>query len=897
MTKSKHTRNEVNIEDSDDSSSDYTPSPRPSRRQITNSVRRHSRLLYLEKYGLNQPGWYSSDNLNDYENDSSDDELNEEIEEQRKKIEQYKAQLPTTPTNKDTESVNETSLKRPVSIRNYAQITSTQKRPPKFVKPINSASSIGKVALPPTEFVKVHKLLESYEKKIYIEGYLQKKNDLKSNGSSCAVKKWSVWYVELCGPVLSLWDASELSSTSNDDIFPQYINITDSTVNIEQDSPLNIFSLNSAGANRYVLQAPDPESLRRWVSAIRLSCFECSRIQEIYTRAFITRPQYTKCLTNHKKSRLGQAGFLHVRFPNATGWKQYWVVVSNQKKQKSLFSRKTVSFSGRIMFFESKKAKHPVMTIQNVVQAYTVYPESPKLINAATLFKIEGSLYKNGYGNNDLQLINASSSALLMTSSTIELVEWLVHIFDAFQLYGLPTSLLSDPCNPKSLDFGDVATYKLKQRLFLELEEISQVSIEDALLSNKAEFNALLAQKLKHGLSSLKTLSEKSITSENHDSLLSPVASTKALTCGDVMSEKEEDSDDDSIPKPYTKSSHVKSTNKTSISALDPVPNFNENDLCNPALFNSTPKSTTQQRPHPIKTVESSRSRSIKSSDSETSSSIHTDESSQMRKSLSPVQRSESSASSKSPVYSPGTPIISPIWPMNHSTTSVIHPDLSTFSHTDSSSVNTRMMPGSHAPFFCSTDTLQQRHSQMGHLPSLSSFNHRTEEIEEEEDEDDDTPIADTFPTRRASIQVDTLAGRIEGHTGSNSPQFSMMSGYGSPTLLVNLIDEKKKQEGEKDRVDDQSMAWNRMMMEQRQQQITMQQYMQQYNLMPVMMPVMDPRLLSQPVMMIDPRFMNSTPVMSPTDSKVNDYSDQLKEQDFIKKTISSTEDSFVAET
>lgn len=72
---------------------------------------------------------------------------------------------------------------------------------------------------------------------------------------------------------------------------------------------------------------------------------------------------------------------------------------------------------------------------------------------------------------------------------------------------------------------------------------------------------------------------------------------------------------------------------------------------------------------------------------------------------------------------------------------------------------------------------------------------------------------------------------------------------------------------------------------------------MQQYNLMPVMMPVMDPRLLSQPVMMIDPRFMNSTPVMSPTDSKVNDYSDQLKEQDFIKKTISSTEDSFVAET
>ncbi|CAO3697849.1 unnamed protein product [Rhizopus stolonifer] len=389
------------------------------------------------------------------------------------------------------------SLKRPVSIRNYVQNTTAQKRPARFVKPLNSASTIGKVALPSTEFIQVHQLLERYEKKIYIEGYLQKKNDLKSNGSSCNVKNWSVWYVELCGPVLSLWDASE--SSTNEDIFPQYINITDSTINLEQDSPPNTFSLNSAGANRYILQALNTQVLHRWITAIRLSCFECSRIQEIYTKAFISRSQYSKCIAVQKKARPGQAGFLHARFPNATGWKQYWVVVTNQKKQKSLFGKKIVPTSGRIMFYESKKAKHPVMTLQHVVQAYTVYPESPKLINTATLFKIEGSLYKN-----DSQLLNTTSSTLLMASNTNEMVDWLIHVFDAFHLYGLPGPLLSDPHNIKALDFGEPGN----QRLFLELEEIGNNS-----LSNKADFIDMLAHKLKNNI----TLESKNHKPTNDD--------------------------------------------------------------------------------------------------------------------------------------------------------------------------------------------------------------------------------------------------------------------------------------------------------------------------------------------------------------------------------------------
>ncbi|KAG0749017.1 hypothetical protein G6F57_006867 [Rhizopus arrhizus] len=901
--------NGINKEESDENNSEYTPSPRLARRPVTMSTRRSSRLLYLEKYGLNQPGWHSSDNLNDYDNDSSEEESPQEnIEEQRKKIKEYKAQ-PTANISSpvlnhfapNTQPICDASLKRPVSIRNYVQTTSAQKRPSRFVKPINSATSIGKVVLPPTEFIHVHKLLEAYEKKVYIEGYLQKRNDLKSDGSLCNAAKWSIWYIELCGPILSLWDAS--SSSSDQDVFPQYINITDSTVNIEANSTPNTFSLNSAGANRYILQALDSHMLRCWVSAIRLSCFECSRIQEIYTRTFISRSNFSKCLNTPKKPRSTTTGFLHARFPNGTGWKQYWVSVSNEKKQKGLFGKKKVPTSARILFYDSKKSKYPVMTVQQVVQAYTVYPESPKLINMATLFKIEGSLYKNGHGSN-VQLVNASAGILLMAPTANELVEWLVQIYDTFQLYGRPNSLLNDPFNPKALNFGEATSHGSSTRLFLEIEEVNGVNIEGNLLNNKAEFSTILSQKLRGGLAPLRT--ERSIVAVDHARLPKPainVRHSRALTCAsdvsdeeDEKSESETDSDDDSLFKLGTKPVKSKSTlkqapelptsnsNTTSkssseiseISSSNTIAgtthtllaathkssmddDFSSSILSNP-VFNNTTKVLPQQQ-RSLKNPTPSDTNVPKSLDLEGSSSRVNEDIQRRKVPVGKGQRKRSTASSKPYIPSPRASVVSPVWSMNHSAASVINPDYS--SQWETSSVDPRMMAGAGSHRFSNADIfqqLQQRPNQTRYTSSVTGYN-----PQENDYDDDDTPIANRHPTRNnasSPINNHIKTKKIDqNYTRSNSP---MTNNHFSPNGFVNRIDEMKKKEGRKSMIDDQNIMWNRLMMEQRQQQLMMQQCMQQYNMMPMMMPVMDPRLLPQPYMMVDPRFMPPSPMMMP---------------------------------
>lgn len=881
MTDNK-SRNE--IIDSDDTSSDYTPNIRPSRRKITMSTRRNSRMLYLEKYGLDQPGWYSSDNLHDFDNDSTDEDNNEELEEQRKKIEEYRAQ-PIQPCidpfAPNTQPIGDTPLKRPVSIRNYMQNTTNQKRPARFVKPINSASSLGKVALPPTEFIHVHKLLEAYEKKVYIEGYLQKKNDLKSNGTSCNANKWTVWYVELCGPVLSLWEASDTSPSQ--DIFPQYINITDSTVHIEPTISPNAFSLNSAGANRYILQAPDSEALRRWVLAIRLSCFECSRIQEIYTRAFICRPQYTKFLTINKKSHVTATGFLHVRFPNATGWKQYWVVVTNQKRQKGLFSKKATPSTGRIMFYESKKAKYPVMTLQQVVQAYTVYPESPKLISMATLFKIEGSLYQT-YSGKDLKLVNASSSALLMTSTTAELVEWLIHVFDCFQLYGRPQSFLNDPFNPKALDFGEMTTSRLNTNLFLEPEEVSHVSIESHLLGAKTEFAAVLAQKLKNRPTPLTIVTETfAASAANHDRHPKPVIARKSqpralvnasdISDEDGKSDSETDSDDSSIYKlganavkqnmkpstelpPSTSNTTSKSSSEISevsssntiagaiaadvllpaVNKLSMVDDFANSVLSNPQFNSQSPmnhhhqqqqqqqeeqKQPVRPKSYAPKTEEKSYQRSFKGT-SDSDSSVATEDIQKKKMLAERKQRKHSNASSRLSAIPSRAPFVSPLWQMNHSTAS-----FSQSNNLETSSVDPRMMLNTSSPFFHSTDVLPQHHPQQYQRPERIRYASSVSGYSQKESlsrvNDDDTPIADTYSTGSSVVNQTNSRTKARSEQGfMDQSSFSMMNNGLSPTGLIHTIDERKKQES---MTDDQKMMWNRMM---QQQQWMMQQVMLQ---------------------------------------------------------------------
>ncbi|CEP11601.1 hypothetical protein [Parasitella parasitica] len=377
---------------------------------------------------------------------------------------------------------------RPVSIRNLATCLSSTK-PSNFVKP---AAPQPNSSIVPQDMRVIQSLYENYSQKVYFEGYLYKKNDLTVDGKSYGDPQWSQWYVELCGPALILW---ETLADENESVMPQYINITDSNVDIigrtGEPGRENVFSLNSAGANRYLFDVPDYNTLINWVCAIRLSCFECSKLQEIFTLGFLSRSAYSDVLS---KPMNKMEGFVQVRFSGTTEWQKYWVVVSDKKEEKKLFGKKSVQSRGQLMFYESKKAKCPVLTMVNVVQTYILYPESPQAIDLVTMFKVEGSTFTVKSGD-EQQIATSCNSALIMASSPKELVQWIIGTYDAFKLYGRPTRLNDDPSNINSLNFGEPRGDV--PRLFLEVPEVSHIDFtEENLLDNKAQFAGILLGKM-----------------------------------------------------------------------------------------------------------------------------------------------------------------------------------------------------------------------------------------------------------------------------------------------------------------------------------------------------------------------------------------------------------------
>lgn len=384
-----------------------------------------------------------------------------------------------------------TNFTRPVSVLNTATDSNSVK-PSNFIKP--AAPQSNSASVPPDMRV-IQTLYENYSQKVYFEGYVSKKNDLTVEGKSFGDPNWTRWYVELCGPVLTLWDTTE----QGDNVMPQYINITESIVELVgrsgEPGRENVFSLNSAGANQYLFDVPDYQSLIKWVSAIRLSCFECSRLQEIFSRSFLSRSTYTDVLS---KPMNKMEGFVQVRFSGTTEWQKYWVVVSDKKEEKKLFSKKSVQSRGQMMFYESKKAKTPVLTMVNVTQSYILFPESPQAIELVTLFKVEGSTF-NVNSKGEQTPATSYSSALIMASTPKELVQWTIGTYDAFKLYGRPTRLNDDPFNINSLNFGEPIGDL--PRLFLEVAEILNVNVKDeTLLDNKAQFAGILLNKMQQQL-------------------------------------------------------------------------------------------------------------------------------------------------------------------------------------------------------------------------------------------------------------------------------------------------------------------------------------------------------------------------------------------------------------
>jgi len=198
---------------------------------------------------------------------------------------------------------------------------------------------------------------------------------------------------------------------------PQFINITDAVITStnpqEHPEHQNVLSISTAGSNRYLFEFQNPNVLRRWSAAFRISMYERAALQECYTAALIAR---SRTATNVRRlfsayhgalgSKGKYSGWVRVRFSRSIKWQKCWAVVSDTPSSwfagrgQGLHERLMYKFSskqslrGEVRFYESRRdpKNKPIAVLGNVFAAYAVYPEKPFLVDSSTMIKVEGSL-------------------------------------------------------------------------------------------------------------------------------------------------------------------------------------------------------------------------------------------------------------------------------------------------------------------------------------------------------------------------------------------------------------------------------------------------------------------------------------------------------------------------
>ncbi|KAK4058448.1 hypothetical protein OIO90_000607 [Microbotryomycetes sp. JL221] len=401
--------------------------------------------------------------------------------------------------------------------------TQTQQPPP----PPKAPSTIG--GEPLHDLARAVALLKS--SKFYAEGFLMKKVEVGPDGKAhpeANESQWAKWFVQLSGTILSTWNAADMEEAARQHrtVPPQYLNLSDAFLHPYPPGPNRPaptqfqFALNSAGLNRVLFCAPTLQSLNMWINAIRLAVWERSRCNEIYTGTLLgTRePQphgwsgYDAGLSS-ASSKGKFEGWLKIRLPGDTEWRRLWTCVqrgtnigtplpeqAKKNKRSSLlsFGKKSETLPtieglpgngtfSTVAFYADKPSKkeQPLCIAQHLFYAAAIYPESEKLINRATLFKIEGTFlnpndgFKTGWGVGGRAEKQGYALLMLEEGDYMGMLEWIVGLSDAFKLYGRSRGFSWDPRDPSSMYFA-LPIGPHRDRLFLDRELVDTLDITES---------------------------------------------------------------------------------------------------------------------------------------------------------------------------------------------------------------------------------------------------------------------------------------------------------------------------------------------------------------------------------------------------------------------------------
>ncbi|KAG0241581.1 hypothetical protein BGW41_005741 [Actinomortierella wolfii] len=356
----------------------------------------------------------------------------------------------------------------------------------------------------------VLKQFDVHRQKTYLTGQLRKKDDFDVNGDHMHVQ-WFLYDAKLMGPRLYLTPAE-----GNHGAQPCEIYLEEAIVEMQDGANGGSFTINWQGANRSTFESVKKlnlmgesnvgQSCQDWVCAIRLSCYEHSRLQEIYTSTLLRQPKFREQVSGSIDGPVKAEGYLRGRFWAGGDWMTLWVVVTDKrggemvKKKRQGKVLQATPIRGQIHFYESPKAKMPFVSMYNVSQAYAVCPnradakDNKSDDDGSLIIKLEGDVVlqreylmppkKNFFSSpptmspmaKRLQALlptGKSCFAMFQAANATERNKFLLGTWEAFRIYGKPGPLLFDaPNDPAAMNF---AASLIQQELLLKLDDVIHI--------------------------------------------------------------------------------------------------------------------------------------------------------------------------------------------------------------------------------------------------------------------------------------------------------------------------------------------------------------------------------------------------------------------------------------
>jgi CCR4-NOT transcriptional complex subunit CAF120 len=197
--------------------------------------------------------------------------------------------------------------------------------------------------------------------------------------------------------------------------------------------------------------------------------FEHASLQELYTGSLIAGKG--KKLNNIRvimeRTRLKTEDWARVRFGAGTPWRRCWCVIEPpdekdfQKLQKTMKKRSAYErmpvLKGAVKFYDAKKTKKamPIATITDAYSAYAVYPQAKPLIDQSTLVKVEGRITIHSQPESKTEgFVFVMPEAHPAVTGFEMMLRWLFPVYDTFNLYGRPRSLIADTLDTHGLMFA-----------------------------------------------------------------------------------------------------------------------------------------------------------------------------------------------------------------------------------------------------------------------------------------------------------------------------------------------------------------------------------------------------------------------------------------------------------